>query len=149
MRLGSIFLIPVGFFGVVGGLATTFNIATSDWHYSDGNRVGYVDKFSYKGLFDSTKTHEGQMSMQNFVSDGNGGMTNTFEFSVRKDADDIIAKVSAARDSRHCVKLHYDQTVGHKFWVQGTDYRVTDVTDLGPSCGGNGGPFSGPSQAQP
>ena len=56
MRLFSSKVLLVLLFLVVGALLVAFN-----YSYSDGNRAGYIQKFSKKGWF--CKTHEGELAM--------------------------------------------------------------------------------------
>ena len=51
-----------------------------NWAYSDGERVGYVQKFSRKGWL--CKTWEGELAMANVP----GSMPQLFHFTVRDDA---------------------------------------------------------------
>ena len=43
------------------GVGTAYVYATLSWSYSDGERVGYVQKFSRKGYV--CKTWEGELAM--------------------------------------------------------------------------------------
>jgi hypothetical protein len=72
------------------------------WSYSDGERAGYVQKFSRKGWI--CKTWEGDLAMVNLP----GQPAEIFTFSVRDDA--IAAQINAAMGKR--VALHYDQHIG-------------------------------------
>ncbi len=72
------------------------------WSYSDGERAGYVQKFSRKGWL--CKTWEGDLAMVNLP----GQPAEIFTFSVRDDA--VAAQINAHMGKR--VALHYDQHIG-------------------------------------
>ncbi len=95
-----------------------FTWLTLHWTYSEGERAGYVQKFSKKGWF--CKTWEGEMAMVTMP----GTVAEKFAFTVPTDA--VAAKVNAEIGRR--VALHYEQ---HR-WIPSscfgdTEYFVTDV----------------------
>ena len=59
------------------------------WSYSDGDRAGFVQKFSKKGWI--CKTWEGEL----LLSTVPGAIPEKFEFSVRD--DEVAARSSGAR----------------------------------------------------
>jgi len=74
---------------------------TLTYNYSDGERAGYIQKFSHKGWL--CKTWEGELSMINYP----GAAPEIFHFSVR---DDKTAKdIQTAVGKR--VSLHYEQHI--------------------------------------
>lgn len=91
-------------FGVlpVALLAAGWLWLTLQYVYSDGERAGYVQKFSRKGLV--CKTWEGQLSMINYP----GAAPETFSFTVRDEA--MARAINAAVGKR--VALHYEQHIG-------------------------------------
>jgi hypothetical protein len=91
--------------------------------YSDGQRAGYVQKFSRKGWM--CKTWEGQLAMVNVP----GALQERWDFTVR---DDSIARlISNSMGQR--VALEYDQHEGVPTSCFGeTQYYVTGVRVLGP-----------------
>ena len=93
------------------------------YDYSDGERAGYVQKFSRKGWI--CKTWEGELAMANLP----GTMPQIFTFSVRDPAvADRINKTIGGR-----VRLHYEQHPGLPTDCFGeTEYFVTDVQSVGP-----------------
>ncbi len=93
------------------------------YDYSDGERAGYVQKFSRKGWI--CKTWEGELAMANLP----GTMPQIFTFSVRDPAiADRINKTIGGR-----VRLHYEQHPGLPTDCFGeTEYFVTDVQAVGP-----------------
>jgi len=89
-----------------------------NWSYSQGERAGYVQKFSRKGWL--CKTWEGELAMVNIP----GSLTEKFQFTVR---DDKIADyVNASLGKR--VALSYEEHVGIPTTCFGeTRYFVTAV----------------------
>jgi L-asparagine transporter-like permease len=88
------------------------------WVYSDGERAGYVQKFSRRGWV--CKTWEGEMAMVTMP----GTMSEKFAFTVRDPA--VAAQLNTNIGRR--LTLHYDQ---HK-WIPNscfgeTEYWVTGV----------------------
>jgi hypothetical protein len=88
------------------------------WSYSDGERAGYVQKFSRRGWL--CKTWEGEMAMVTMP----GTVAEKFYFTVPSAA--IAAQLNANIGKR--MTLHYEQ---HK-WVPSscfgeTEYFVTGV----------------------
>ncbi|HEY3568555.1 MAG TPA: hypothetical protein VGP73_11540 [Thermoanaerobaculia bacterium] len=93
------------------------------YNYSDGERAGYVQKFSRKGWI--CKTWEGELAMANLP----GTMPQIFTFSVR---DPTVAdRINKSMGGR--VRLHYDQHKGLPTSCFGeTEYFVTDVQSVSP-----------------
>jgi hypothetical protein len=88
------------------------------WVYGDGERAGYVQKFSRKGWL--CKTWEGQMAMVTMP----GTLAEKFDFTVK---DDAVANELNANIGKR-LALHYEQ---HK-WIPNscfgeTEYFVTSV----------------------
>ena len=72
------------------------------WSYSSGERAGYIQKFSHKGLL--CKTWEGEMALVSMP----GTVAEKFYFTVR---DDQIAKqINESIGKR--VALSYEQHIG-------------------------------------
>jgi lysophospholipid acyltransferase (LPLAT)-like uncharacterized protein len=91
---------------------------TLHWSYSNGERAGYIQKFSNKGWI--CKTWEGEMALVTIP----GTQAEKFYFTVPDSA--VAAKVNASMGKR--VVLTYEQ---HK-WIPSscfgdTEYFVTDV----------------------
>ena len=87
--------------------------------YADGERAGYVQKFSRRGFL--CKTWEGQMAMVTMP----GTLAEKFDFTVRDET--VAQKINADIGKR--LALHYEQ---HK-WIPNscfgdTEYFVTGVT---------------------
>ena len=112
----GVLLVLILLFALYVWLALSFN-------YSEGERAGFVQKFSHKGWI--CKTWEGELAMVNLP----GAMPEIFRFSVRDDA--VAARVNETLGRR--VRLHYEQ---HKFVPTAcfgeTEYFVTAVEPVGP-----------------
>jgi len=98
--------------------------------YSDGERVGTIQKFSTKGLV--AKTWEGEMLLgglrRKSSTDGNGNTTtnmvaNIWMFTVEDPA--LIAEVQQLMESGAPVRAHYRQE------VMGSPFR-TETGIFGP-----------------
>src|SRR4051812_22186438 len=88
------------------------------WHYSEGDRAGYIQKFSQKGWV--CKTWEGDLAMSTIP----GSMPEHFAFTVRSDS--VAREVSRLMGSR--VSLHYQEHRGVPGSCFGeTQYYVTGV----------------------
>ena len=91
-----------GFLVFVALLFAGYTWIVLTWSYSQGERAGYVQKFSHKvWIF---KTWEGELAMVTMP----GTVTEKFAFSVR-DAP-VAAKINETMGKR--VSLAYDQHIG-------------------------------------
>ena len=68
-------------------LVSVYTWAMLSWSYADGERAGYVQKFSSRGYF--CKTWEGELAMVSMP----GTMSEKCFFSVRDDA--VAQKINA------------------------------------------------------
>jgi lysophospholipid acyltransferase (LPLAT)-like uncharacterized protein len=94
---------------------------TLNWSYANGERAGYVQKFSERGWI--CKTWEGELAMINVP----GTLTEKFLFTVPDDA--IADKVKNLMGKR--VSLVYNQHVGIPSSCFGdTPYFVVDVREV-------------------
>ena len=109
-----------------GGLAFALYVwAALSFSYSDGERVGYVQKFSRKGWI--CKTWEGELAMANLP----GTVPQIFSFTVRDGA--VANQINSDMGKR--VVLHYEQHVGLPTSCFGdTEYFVvrTRAAETGP-----------------
>jgi hypothetical protein len=111
-RYSLIFLLVV----LAGAVLWTW--LTLSYDYSDGERAGYVQKFSRKGWI--CKTWEGELALVNLP----GAMPEIFHFSVRD--DEVAKRIQALVGKR--VALTYEQHVGVPTTCFGeTQYFVVDV----------------------
>ena len=91
---------------------------TLHWSYSEGERAGYLQKFSKKGWI--CKTWEGEILLSSMP----GAIPERFEFSVRSDA--VASQLMAATGKR--VLLSYAQRKGVPSSCFGeTEYFVEKV----------------------
>ena len=101
-QAGKALPVIVGVVVLIALLMTAYVWLVLSWSYSDGERAGYVQKFSRKGWL--CKTWEGDLAMVNLP----GQPAQIFSFSVRDES--VAAEVNASLGKR--VALHYDQHVG-------------------------------------
>ena len=113
---GMVILVPVL-------LISLWTAITLNFTYSEGDRAGYVQKFSHKGWL--CKTWEGELAMANIP----GAMPEIFRFTVR---DDRVAEdLNKAIGQR--VALDYQQHRGVPGTCFGeTEYYVTHVKPVAP-----------------
>ncbi len=98
--------------------AALWTWATLSYDYSDGERAGYVQKFSRKGWV--CKTWEGELALVNLP----GAMPEIFYFSVRDDA--VAKRIQQAVGKR--VAMTYEQHIGIPTNCFGeTQYFVIDI----------------------
>ena len=103
---------------LAGGLAAAWVYAALHFNYSDGERAGYVQKFSHKGWL--CKTWEGELAQVNLP----GTVANVFPFSVRD--PEVAARIE--KSMGHRAVLHYEEHRGLPTSCFGeTKYFVSDV----------------------
>lgn len=103
---------------VMATLFALYVAAVLNWSYSQGERAGYVQKFSQKGWV--CKTWEGELAMVSMP----GTLSEKFLFSVRDDS--VAEKVNKSMGKR--VSLVYEEHVGIPTSCFGdTAYFVTEV----------------------
>jgi hypothetical protein len=102
-------------------LIVIYTWITMNWSFADGERAGYVQKFSKKGwLF---KTWEGELAMVNMP----GTAPEKFYFSVPDDS--VAAQITRAMGKR--VSLSYEQHKGIPVsWFAESEYFVVGVRAL-------------------
>jgi hypothetical protein len=107
---------------LVAALAALYTLATLRWSYSDGERVGWVQKFSKKGWI--CKTWEGELAMVTMP----GAIPEKFYFTVR---DDLVAE-RLNRSLGKRVALIYSEHKGIPTTCFGeTGYFVSEVRVVG------------------
>jgi hypothetical protein len=112
----TIVVLPIIAFAIWSWVALSYS-------YSDGDRAGYVQKFSRKGWI--CKTWEGELAMVNIP----GAMQERWTFSVRSDSIANLITQSMGKQ----VSLHYEEKRGIPTTCFGeTDYFVTGVRQVGP-----------------
>ncbi len=105
--------------GIVVVLVAGYFLFVFNWSYSEGERAGWVQKFSSKGWL--CKTWEGEMAMVSMP----GSTAEKFFFTVWNDATaEQISKLMGKR-----VSLHYEEKAGIPTSCFGeTRHYVTKVT---------------------
>ena len=99
-----------------------WSVFALNWSYSEGDRAGYVQKFSRKGWV--CKTWEGELSMINIP----GAAPERWTFTVR---DDSVASV-ISRSMGKQMSLHYEEHPGVPTSCFGeTRYYVTGARPVG------------------
>jgi len=107
-------LLPLLVFG--GYLAFVLN-----WSYSDGERAGYLQKFSRKGWV--CKTYEGELAMTTVP----GVAPVLWNFTVRDEA--VATQLNALLGKR--IVLHYEEHRGIPTTCYGdTNHFVSRVTEI-------------------
>jgi hypothetical protein len=110
--------LALGFLALLVLIAAFFTAAWT-WSYSDGERAGWLQKFSRKGYV--CKTWEGEIAM---AVPGSSAV-ESFEFTVHD--GDTAAQLEKLMGQR--VSLHYEQKMGLPTSCFGdTRYFVTRVT---------------------
>jgi hypothetical protein len=90
--------------------------------YSEGERTGILQKFSYRGQV--FKTWEGEMILSSVTSSQNVALASEkFLFSVTdKEVADSLTKLTG-----NAVTVHYKQKNGKLMWKGDTEYFVDKV----------------------
>lgn len=105
------------------GLAALWTTVTLTFSYSDGDRIGYVQKFSHKGWV--CRTWEGELAMTPVP----GSIPQIFEFTVPNEG--VAQRLAVAEGKK--VALHYEEKRGIPSKCFGeTRFFVTDVRLLAP-----------------
>jgi len=102
----------IGLIVVVLLLFAAFTWFTLTWSYSEGERAGYIQKFSRKGFI--CKTWEGEIAMVTMP----GTVAEKFQFTVRDDA--VAAQINSKIAQR--VSLAYKQ---HR-WIPSSCFGDTE-----------------------
>lgn len=87
---------------ILGGLFAAYVWLILSWNYSSGERAGWVQKFSHKGLL--CKTWEGEMAMVSMP----GTTVEKFFFTVNDPA--VVEAINRSMGKR--VALHYEEKMG-------------------------------------
>ncbi len=99
---GKALLVSILVILLAGGAVAAYTWAALTWNYSEGDRVGYLQKLSKKGWL--CKTWEGELAMVTMP----GAIPEKFYFSIRSDA--IAARLNRTMGKR--VGLKYKQHLG-------------------------------------
>lgn len=98
--------------------------------YSEGKRVGVINKFSSKGFI--FKSYEGEMNMGGFKTQTNedgasNAVANVFEFSARD--QQVVEQIDSAMTLGARVELHYSEKLWSPYDLS-TSYIITSVKIL-------------------
>jgi hypothetical protein len=102
--------------------------------YSEGQRVGVVNKISKKGLI--WKTKEGQLSLEGRTSTGDYTGAGVWDFSIDKlakhgeNVDELYSKINEYMEEGRRVKIDYKQPLAIWPWRAETRYLVQSVEPL-------------------
>ena len=115
-------IVLFGFLGAVVGVCALWVLATLSFTYSDGDRIGFVQKFSHRGWI--CRTWEGELAMTPVP----GAVPQIFTFTVRDES--VVKRLKDAEGKR--VALHYKEKRGVPSSCFGeTSYFISDVRLLG------------------
>lgn len=109
-------------YAAIVGLMASTNASADLNCYSDGVRVGVIQKFSKKGTFN--KSWEGELVMDGLRPKNSGAITNVWKFSATDPA--VAAQIDDAVMSGKEVAMKYCQ-VRFNVGVTDTDYVITKV----------------------
>ena len=121
---------------VIGVIAIIiFAIVTATEDYSEGERIGFITKFSHKGRF--WKSWEGELNL----TQTGMNTSSLFDFSIDNDSEssNVISMIDSAVNNGWKVKLTYHQTY-FKNWLSNrgeTDYFIKSIQILDRSTLGN------------
>jgi hypothetical protein len=116
-------IILFGLLAAVVGAGALWTLITLTFSYSDGDRIGFVQKFSHKGWV--CRTWEGELAMTPVP----GSAPQIFSFTVRD--KDVVKRIQDAEGKK--VALHYKEKRGVPSSCFGdTNYFIADVRILAP-----------------
>ena len=114
-------LVLVALLLVVVGVGSLWTLITLTFSYSDGDRVGYVQKFSHKGWL--CRTWEGELAMTPVP----GAAPEIFTFTVRDPK--VVQQIHDAEGKK--VALHYQEKKGIPSSCFGdTRYFISEMRPL-------------------
>ena len=117
----KLILLPLTIATTILVLAALYLLFVLKWSYSDGERIGYVQKFSKKGWI--CKSWEGELAMFPVVA----MQAEKFLFTVRDDA--VATRLNQSLGKK--VALHYEEHKGVPTSCFGeTPYYVVEVRVL-------------------
>ena len=109
-------------------LIILFPFILSTENYSEGERIGFITKFSKKGRF--FKSWEGELNL----TQTGMNTSSVFQFSLDNDMqqNDVVSLIDSAANNGWKVKLNYHETsFKNLFDNRGeTDYFITNITIL-------------------
>ena len=120
MQKNKLLLIPLALVSIIVAAALVYLLVALNWSYSEGEWVGYVQKFSKKGWV--CKTWEGELAMFPVVA----MQAEKFLFTVRDEA--VAQKLNQGLGKK--VAIHYEEHKGvpsscfgeTPYWVVGVRF---------------------------
>ncbi len=117
----KLILLPLTIAAIIFALAALYLLFVLKWSYSEGERIGYIQKFSRKGWI--CKSWEGELAMFPIVA----MQAEKFLFTVRDDA--VAFQLNQHLGKK--VALHYEEHKGVPTSCFGeTPYYVVNVRVL-------------------
>ena len=121
------------FLGIVAFIV--FAVSSATENYSNGERIGFITKFSNKGRF--WKSWEGELNL----TQTGMNTSSLFDFSIDNDTESsyIISMIDSAVNNGWKVKLRYHET-SFKNWLSNrgeTDYFIDNIEILDKTTLGN------------
>ena len=109
-------------------LTVVFVFVFSTENYSEGERIGFITKFSKKGRF--WKSWEGELNL----TQTGMNTSSVFQFSIDNDMqqNDVVSMIDSAANNGWKVKLNYHET-SFKNWFDNrgeTNYFIRNITIL-------------------
>lgn len=124
LQQGSVLRMGLIVLAVIIVLSLIYIWAALSWSYSTGERAGWLQKLSNKGVI--CKTNEGELSLIAVP----GAAPEKFLFTVRD--PEVVKKIQGMMGRR--VSLHYEQKVGLPTSCFGeTSYFITSVEEVSES----------------
>lgn len=111
----------LGLIAIAVALAAGYLLIVLNWSYSDGERVGYIQKFSNKGWL--CKTWEGELAMFPVVA----MQAEKFVFTVRDDA--VAASITQNMGKKMAIRYEEHKGVPTSCFGE-TPYYVVEVRPL-------------------
>jgi len=102
--------------------------------YSEGQRVGVVNKISEKGVI--WKTKEGQLSLEGRTSTGDYTGAGVWDFSIDRlakhgeNVDELYSRTRELMEEGQRVKITYKEPLATWPWRAGTTYLIQSVEPL-------------------
>jgi len=97
-------------------------------NFSSGFRAGVATKLSQRGII--IKTYEGTLNVGGLTNTSEGTIPTTWDFTIKRSADSVVAKLDKAILNGDRVKLQYHEKYVRFFWYGDTKYFVYDVEVL-------------------
>ena len=97
-------------------------------NYSSGVRAGVPVKFTRKGVI--FKTYEGELNVGGLTNTADGAIPTTWNFTVRRSAEDVHEALEEAMSNQKRVKLLYNEKYVQLPWRGDTKYFVYELQIL-------------------